>query len=334
MERAHKRGGSSPGAERNDRGRSASRPGEIPPRGWRDIALRVWRGLGEDNVSIVAAGVAFYGLLALFPAIGALVSIYGLAADPATLERQLDLLRSILPEDALGIIRRQLQAVVNQPASGLSWGVVFGFALTLWSATSGVKTLMTALNIVYDEQEKRGFLWFNVLAIALTAGALVAATVAIILIIVLPAVLAFLNQIGWIAAPLRFVLSFVHLPILGALCIFGLAVLYRLGPSREKARWRWVSLGAVIATVLWIIASALFSIYVSQFANYNKTYGSLGAVIILLMWLYITAYAILLGGEINAETEHQTAEDSTEGPPEPMGERGATMADTIGRSTS
>jgi membrane protein len=287
---------------------------KIPPRGWRNTALTVWRKLDQDNVSIIAAGVAFYSLLALFPGMGALVAIYGLAADPVDLERQLDLLSNILPAEGLRIVRTQMHAIVSQPDTGLSWGVILGFGLTLWSATAGVKTLMTALNIVYGCRERRGFLRFNATSIVLTLGTVIAAAFAIIFILILPAVLGILDRFGWIDRAVKLLLSVAHWPIMTVLVILGFQVMYYFGPSHETLRWRWISRGAVIAAALWLVASALFSFYAAHIADYNETYGSLGAVVILLMWLYITAYVVLLGAEIDATAGSHVREEGAEPP--------------------
>lgn len=333
MEHARERGGVSPRPGDDDRERSAPRLDEIPPRRWRDIAFRVWRESGEAHLSVIAAGVAFYSLLALFPAMTALVSIYGLAANPEDLEPQLDLLRDILPADGLRILRSQMLAIASQPAAGLSWGVALGFGITLWSATAGMKTLMTALNIAYREVEKRSFLRFNLTAMALTLGSIVAAALAILLVVVLPAALGILGRVGWISGPLHLLLSLVHWPILALLSMLGLTILYRIGPSRARVRRRWMDWGAAIATALWIAASALFSVYVATFASYNETYGSLGAAVILLMWLYITAFVVLLGGEINAEIEHEAAGKDAARRPKPPGERRGGMPDAAERAS-
>lgn len=308
------------------RGRRAETPHQIPAPGWRDILWRVWNEMAEDNLSIVSAGIAFYAMLSIFPALGASLSIYGLVADPMTVERQFAELANILPEGARKLITDQLTAVASQPRSSLSFGVIFGIGLALWSASAATKTFMNALNVVYDEQETRGFISFNAMAVALTLGGIISAIVALSLVAALPAILGWL----WLPSGLEATLRYLRWPLLGVAVVLGLGVLYRYGPSREKARWQWVSWGAVVATVLWLIVSAGFSYYVSNFASYNETYGALGAVIVLLMWFYLTAYVVLIGGELNAEMEHQTARDTTERRGAPLGQRGAYVADTVG----
>lgn len=312
-------------AENRAEGRQAHHPSQIPAKGWWQIALRVKDEVSSDNISIIAAGIAFYGLLAIFPGIAALVSIYGLVADPADVERQAATLSSVMPGEAWGILKQQLHKVATGGGGSLTLGFIFGLVLTLWSATAGVKTTMTALNITYDEQETRGFLKFNAIALLLTLGAILFVVLAIALIVVLPAIFGALG----LQQTFHSLLSILRWPLLAIAVMFALTVLYRYGPDRDEPKWRWVTWGSAGATVLWLIASGLFSFYVSNFASYNETYGSLGAVVILLMWFYIGAYLVLVGAEVNAEMEHQTAQDTTEGQPRPMGQRDAYVADTV-----
>lgn len=317
-----------PAPSHDPHGRSATTPSEIPSRGWRDILLRVKDETSEDNLSIIAAGVAFYVLLAIAPALGAIVSIYGLVADPLDVERQVDSISSFLPQEAAGIIRDQLHQVATSADSSLSFGALFAFLLALWSASKGVSTMLTALNVVYDEEEKRGFVKFTLTALAFTLAGILLFFVMIALIVGLPAVV---NAIG-LGGPIAWVLSIARWPLLALLLIVALSFLYTYGPSRDEPKWRWVTWGATFATVLWLIGSMGFSFYVANFASYNETYGSLGAVVILLMWLWLSTYIILIGGEINAEMEHQTAQDTTEGHPQPLGARRAYVADTVGEA--
>lgn len=313
-----------------ERGRLAERPQEIPAPGWRDIVLRVWNQVGDLNLSMFAAGVAYYGLFAIFPALAAAVSIYGLVADPTDVERQVGVLSGVLPQEAANLITGQLHRISATSSNALSVGLLGGVLLALWSAASGVKALITALNVTYNESEQRGFLHLNAVALLLTLGAIGFAVLSLALIVALPALLNNLG-IGGLGEIGRFVVSALRWPLLALAILFGLAVLYRYGPSRDQPRWRWVSWGAAVATLFWLIASALFSFYVSNFGDYNKTYGSIGAVVILLLWFYLTAFIVLLGAALNAEMEHQTTKDTTRGQPEPMGERRAHVADTLGR---
>jgi membrane protein len=312
------------------RGRDAEAPGEIPARGWKDILLRVWDRLSRDNISIIAAGVAFYALTSIPPGLAAFISIYGLVFDPATVQSQVDSLSVVLPHEALGIISDQLKAIVEKPPTKLGLSLLISLALALWSTRAGMATMMTALNVAYEEDEKRSFVRFLLVSIGLTICAVLFGVVTLALVAVLPAIIDLLP----LGPAGKTISSIVRWPVLVVIVMIGLAALYRFAPSRDEPRWRWVSWGAVIATMLWIAASALFSLYVARFGAYDKTYGSLGAIVVLLMWLYLSAYIMLAGAELNAEMEHQTARDTTVGPREPMGSRGAEVADTVGVAKS
>jgi membrane protein len=313
-------------AAQNGRGRKADAPHEIPARGWWDILWRVKDEMSKDNLSVLAAGVGFYSLLAIFPALAAAVSIYGLVFDPHGVEQQISMVIGLIPEEAGKIITDQLSAITSQPRQSLGFGVLFTLLFALWSASAAIQTLMTGLNVVYDEPERRGYISFHAMALLLTVGGIVFGLVALSLIAALPAALKFVG----LPRQIETTLLLARWPLLAIAVMFALAVLYRFGPSREKPRWIWVSWGAALATVLWLAASILFSFYVSNFASYNQTYGALGAVVILLMWFYLTGYVILMGGELNAEMEHQTAKDTTEKRGAPLGRRDAQMADTVG----
>jgi membrane protein len=309
------------------RGREASTPGEIPSRGWLDIARRVKDQIRRDRLSIIAAGVAFYGLLAIFPGLVALVAMYGLFADPGQIERHVASLSTILPPEAAQVVMTQLRDLASTDRAALGLGAIGGLLLALWSASSAVRTLMEALNVAYHEEERRGIIRFYGTALVLTFGGVIAVILAIALVVGLP---AFLKLIGltWLVET---VVSLARWPILALLAIVAFAVLYRFGPSRKQPRWHWVSWGATIAVALWIFGSALFSLYVTRFGNYNETYGAAGAVVILLMWFLLSSYAILIGAEINAQMERQTRKDTTSGQERPMGARGAYAADTVGK---
>ena len=311
------------------RGRQASRPSEIPRRGWWDIAVRVKDEMAEDNLSIVAAGVAFYAFLAIFPALAALVSIYGLVTDPADLERQISGIQRVLPGEAANLLNTELRRIVESQGNQLGWGLAGGIVLALWSAASGMKALFQSMNITYDEEEKRGFLKLNAMAILLTLGGVLFVIFFLLLIVGAPALLANFPM-GEVGSRL---IDYARWPLLAVCAIIGVGVLYRYGPSRDQAQWRWISWGSVIATLIWLAGSFLFSYYVTNLGNYNKTYGSLGVVVILMTWFLLTAYSVLLGAEINAEIEHQTARNTTVKKDAPMGRRGAYVADTIGPSS-
>lgn len=313
-----------------DRGRSATRPREIPAKGWKDILYRLKDELNKDNVSIVAAGVAFYGLLAIVPALAALVFIYGIVADPQDVQQQLNALGGMLPQQARDLLNQQLSKITAHSRTALSAGAIGGLLLTLWSAAKGMKTLMEALNVAYDEEEDRGFIKLNLTALALTLGAILLGVVATALVVAVPVLFGGLG----LGDTVKTWVSVLRWPVLAVFVILGLAVVYHYGPDRSRPRWQWVSWGAVVATVLWIIASIGFAFYVRNFGSYNETYGSMGAVIVLLMWFFITAYIVLLGAELNAELEHQTTRDTTKEGNQPLGRRGAYAADTVGATAS
>jgi membrane protein len=310
-----------------DRGRRAETPADIPGRGWRDVLWRTFEGFNADRILSVAAGVTFYVLLALFPAVAALVSLYGLFADRATIGTHLDLLAGILPDDALQIIRDQIGRIAAEK-NNLGFAFFGGLAISLWTANAGMKAMFDAMNVVYGEDEKRGIVALNLRSLGFTLGAIVFLLLALAAIVVAPVVFAF---IGFPSGGEK-IIALTRWPILFVLTLVALAILYRYGPSRRQPRWRWISVGSVVASVLWLSGSLLFSWYVANFGNYNATYGSLGAVVGFMTWIWLSATIVLLGGELNAEIEHQTARDTTVGPPKPLGERGAHMADTVGKA--
>ena len=315
--------------ETKARGRDATTPSEIPALGWKDIFSRVKAGIGRDNVSIIAAGVAFYGMLAIFPAITALVSIYGFFADPAEVEAHFAQLKGIIPGDAWQVLNRQLTAVADAGQNKLGISAIVSLLIAVWSAGAGVRALMSALNIAYGEEEKRGIIHFYGTAFLFTFGIVLVGLFSIGVVVAVPAALNFI-QLGALTKALVAISPWI---ILAGVITVMLGMLYRYGASRDDPKTRWVSWGAAAATILWIIASLAFSFYVSNFASYNETYGSLGAVVILLMWFWISAFIVLLGAEVNAEMEHQTRRDTTSGPAEPRGERGAHVADHVGEAS-
>jgi membrane protein len=310
-------------------GRDAERPSEIPPRGWFAILKRVKAEVKEDNVTLLAAGVAFYAMLAIFPAIIAVVTIYGMVAEPDQVATQVGEFAKGLPSGADQLLTQQLTNVVNAGEQALSIGLAVSLLAVLWSVSSGVQGLVKSLNLVYDERETRGFVKLRGLSLLLTLGAIVVVVVALALIAVFPGVIdgLGLGQAGELAA------SIARWVVLALLVLTALAVVYRFAPDRANPRWRWVSWGAVVALVLWLLGSVGFSWYVDNFGKYNQTYGALASVIILLLWLFLSSFAVLLGAELDAETERQTAKDTTTGPDQPLGERDAEVADTVGEST-
>lgn len=313
-------------ARQNGRGRSADQPHEIPARGWWDILMRVRTEMAKDHLSVLAAGVGFYSLLAIFPTLAAAVSIYGMLLDPHDVQEQISMVIGVIPEQARAIITDQLSTITSQPRQSLGISAILALLFALWSSSAAVQTLMTGLNVVYDEPERRGFLVFYATALGLTVGGIIFGLVALSLVAALPAMVRLIG----LPPGIETTILLVRWPLLAIAVMFALAVLYRFAPSRAKPRWAWVSWGAVVATLLWLAGSIAFSFYVSNFASYNETYGTLGAVVILLMWFYLSGYVVLIGGELNAEMEHQTAKDTTEKGGAPMGRRDAQMADTVG----
>lgn len=284
------------------RGREARAPREIPAAGWRDVLWRVKDRISADNLSIISAGVAFYALLAIFPGLIALVGIYGMVFDPQQVGEHLSALTAVLPGEAANLIGEQLAEVTTMERTSLGVGSTVAVLVALWSASAGMRTLMTALDVAYGEKETRGTFRFYGTSLLLTLGAVLGGVVAIATIVAVPIALKFLGLSGGLEA----ILAFGRWPLLAAVILVGLAIVYRYGPDRRKPQWRWVSWGAVVATLLWIAGSALFSLYVSQFGEYNKTYGSMGAVVILMTWFLLSAYIFLIGAQINAEMERQT----------------------------
>jgi membrane protein len=309
-----------------EHGRDAKTPTQIPARGWKDVLHRLKQEAKEDQLPFLAGGVAFFALIALVPAMVALVSLFGLVADPSEVQRQVEDTLAGAPAEVRDLVQSQLEGITQASSTGLGIGLVVGVALALWSASAGVVNLIGAINRVYDEQETRSFIPLRGLAILLTLGAIVMIAGAFLVVTVLPAAVADSSM----GAAARWAIAILRWPALAVGFMVGLAVLYRLAPDRQNAGWRWITPGALAATVLWLAGSALFSLYTASFASYNETYGALGAVVITMLWLQLSAFAVLAGAELNAELEHQTAEDSTTGPEQPLGQRGATMADTVG----
>lgn len=312
--------------KQDDRGREAQKPQKIPRSGWRDILLRVKEEQSKDNLSMIAAGVAFYLLFAIFPGIAVAVSIYGLVADPATIENQIAALSQMMPQQAYGILSGQLKSISQSSGGALSLGLIGGIILALWSASKGMKAMITAINITYNEEESRGIIKFSLISLLFTLGTIIFGLVALSLIAILPALFGFIGLSG----PLRNIISLSRWPLLVIFVMIWLSLLYNYAPDRDRPQWKWVSVGSFAATLLWLAASILFSIYVSNFGSYNETYGSMGAIVILLMWLLISTYLVLLGAELNSEMERQTRRDTTQGREQPMGGRGARAADTLG----
>jgi membrane protein len=282
-------------------GSSAERPSAIRTLGWKDVLIGVRGKITCHNLSMIAAGVAFYAFLAIFPGIAAFVSIYGLIVDRGTLQEHMRTIQVVLPPDAARLVTDEMQRIASQPHT-LGWASIIGIILALWSASTGMKALFQALNVAYEQEERRGFIRLNAAALLMTLGAVVFVLLCLGLIVGVPALLATVPFGSFFAASLEY----MRWPVLAFAGMITLAALYRYGPSREKRQWKWLTWGAAAATVLWLAGSALFSFYVTNFAGYNKTYGSLGVVVALMMWLLLSVWSVLIGAEINAEMEHPT----------------------------
>ncbi len=310
------------------RGRDAQSPLAIPLQGWLDVGWRVGQSIGDNRLSLIAAGVAFYALLSLFPMLTIAVAIFGLINEPVDLAQQSNVLATFVPGPAREILMMQLQELTAARENALGIAAIAALVLALWSSSQIVTSLIQGLNQVYGESEKRGFVALKVTTISMTLLLIVSAVIIIALVAALPALVSLIYPFSWIER----VADVLRWPVLFASGIGALALLYRFAPSRTKARWRWITPGATIACVLWLGASLAFGFYVKNFATYNETFGALGGVIILLTWLWLTAFFLLFGAQIDAEIEAQTRNDSTVGLEKPMGERGAVKADTLGKA--
>jgi membrane protein len=307
-------------------GRSADSPLEIPPRGWKQVAVRAWKESSNDNIGIVAAGVAFYGFLALVPLLGAVVLTYGIIADPQTVVGNVKSLTSVMPQDAAKLIGQQLMSAVQTSGSKKGLGLLIAITIALFGARNAAGSIITALNIAYEEKETRGLLKVNLLALGITAAAVLLAVVALVAIAALGYLQKLLPHLPGFLAAIGKVISYAVLVLGGAAAA---ATLYRYGPARRDAKWEWITPGSIFAAVAWLLLTLGFGFYVAHFGNYNKTYGSLATVVILVTWMYLSAYVLLFGAELNSELEQQTAKDTTEGAPKPMGERGAWSANHL-----
>lgn len=318
-------------ADRGDGSRNqvAQTPTQIPPAGWRDILLRVFHGISEDRITTISGGVTFFILLALFPGLAGLISLYGLVADSSTIAQHLDSLAGILPAGGVQILRDELQQLTLQPPQKLGFATATSLAISLWSANGGIKAMFEGLNAVYEEPEKRSFIKLNAISLVLTLGALVFAVASLLTITIVPKLLSYLRLAG-----IGEIVLFARWPVLLVIASLMIAVIYRFGPSREQPQWRWISPGSIFAALTWITASLLFSWYTSHFGNYNKTYGSLGAAVGFMTWIWISTMVILVGAKINAELEHRNGVDTTVGSPLARGKRIARMADAVGRTSS
>lgn len=315
-----------PNTAASNKGRSAEKPSEIPAPGWKEIALRTWKEAGKDNVGIVAAGVAFYGFLALVPLMGAIVLTYGLFAEPATVLRHAGSITGMIPGEAGQLIGQQLISVVETSGGKKGLGLLVALAVAIWGARNAAGSVVTALNIAYEEEEKRGFIKVNLLAIGMTVGAVLLALLAGGAIGMLGFVQHLFPDLGPVGAFFWKLLTYL---LLGGVAAAAAATLFRYGPSREKARWTWLTPGSIAFAAVWILLTLGFGFYVSNFGNYGATYGSLSAIVVLLTWLYLSSYVLLFAAELNSEIEHQTEKDTTEQSAKPLGTRGAWAADHV-----
>lgn len=311
------------------RGRQARSLGDITAAGWKDVLWRTAGEVSDDRVAAVAGGVVFFALMAIFPAIAALVSLAGLFADRGALAGDIALLVGFLPDGLRTLILDEVDRHVAQEGATLGLTLAIGLGFALWSANAGTKAVIEALNVAYGEREKRSFVRLNLMSLALTFTALAAVLLALWLVVAIPAIVEALGS-----EPLRQALVLARWPLIAAAATLAFAVLYRYAPSRRPPQWRWVWLGALGAAAAWLAGSALFSLYISHFSDFDATYGPLGGLIAGMLWLWVSVIALLMGAEFNAETERQTLKDTTEGAARPIGTRGARAADTVGASTA
>jgi membrane protein len=312
--------------ETGNRGRDARSPSEIPVKGWKDILLRIYANIGEHRILALAAGVTYYSILAIFPALAALVAIYGLFSDPAGIAKHLDEISGVAPSGAIDVAREQLTRLTTKSHQTLGFTFVIGLSVSLWSANAAMKSLFDTLNTIHGEREKRGLIRLNAISLMFTIAGIAFILAALGSVVVISVVL---NDL-WLSNATDLLVRIAPWPVMFAGLALALACIYRFGPSRRAPRWTWISWGSAAATLAWLAASALFSWYASNFGKFNETYGSLGAAVGFMTWLWVSAIVILLGAELDAEMEHQTARDTTTGEPKPMGGRGARMADTLG----
>ncbi|MEZ0498214.1 YihY/virulence factor BrkB family protein [Sphingomonas sp. IW22] len=307
-------------------GGESTRPWHHPWKAWRSILGRVWTMTGYHNLSLMAAGVAFYAFLSFVPLLGAIVMSYGLFADPQAVVVHMETIFELVPADAARLISDQLISIVTTASDKAGLGLIIALVLSIYGAMRASSAIIQALNVIYEEEEGRNFIVTTLLSAMLTIGAIVAAITGLLSAVALGYLRFLTDLLGPAGVATMQVLTWI---VAGAIASAAFAFIYRYGPDRAPARWRWLSIGSVAATVLWLLATVGFGIYAANFANYNATYGALGAVVVLLMWLFVSSYAVLIGAELNAEAERQTLIDTTTGPPQPMGERGARMADTL-----
>ncbi|MEO0390607.1 MAG: YihY/virulence factor BrkB family protein [Pseudomonadota bacterium] len=288
-------------------------------------ALRVKDRIGEDRIVLISAGIAFFTLLALFPALTALVAVAGLILAPEDISGSATSLMNMLPEGAARIISDQINEVVSAQTESLSLSAVLALALAVYSASKGMQNLIQGLNIVYEEDEARGFFALNGTVLSLTFFVVAMLAVMMLIMVIVPGAIRWFGD----APVLEAAADIIRWPLLFVLAMMTLTVVYRFGPSRTAARWTWLAPGSLLACVLWVAGTAGFAVYVRYFGSYNETFGALGGVIILLTWFWLTALTALIGALIDAELEERVAPDTTVGPAKPRGQRGAVKADAV-----
>ncbi|MHB0774878.1 YihY/virulence factor BrkB family protein [Halomonas sp. WWR20] len=308
------------------RGRQAERPTQIPWAGWLDVLWRVKDNVGRDYIPVLSAGIAFYGLLATFPIIAAVIAVWGLLFDPSQIAQQISLISQLLPPEATDIIGQRIEQTLENLGTSISLTAAGALALAIYSASRGMYWLMQGLNSVYGEQERRGLIKKIAETLALTTGAIFMTIIALGLIALIPIITSVLHMNDTLAMAI----GLLRWPLLMIMVMLAVAIIYRYAPDRQEPRWQWISVGSLLSVTLWITGSIGFSLYVSNFASFGQVYGSLGAVVVLLIWFWLSAFTVLLGAEVNSEIEHQTKRDTTTGEREPMGERNAYVADTVG----
>ncbi len=308
---------------RKYRGEDAKWPHQIPLAGWIDIGKRSFHEMKADNVQIVAAGVAFYFFLSIFPTIIAAISVYSLVLEPDQIREQISKLSLILPEQSFQMIKNFLEPLIEKSKKEIGWGLAISVLVSIWSANKGTSALFEGVNIAYDEIDTRGIIKKNLLTLLFTLGGVVIGLISLLIVIFFPLLI---KNIG-LAPQIEHVLTWFRWVLLGVILVLTLSMVYKFAPNRRSPKLRWVIWGAFLGTLLWLAGSMLFSWYVSNFGSYDDLYGSFAAVAILMLWLFLTAFIVLMGAEINSEMEHQTQHDTTVGQERPMGERRAHHAD-------
>jgi membrane protein len=306
-------------------GQSARKPSDIPKKGWKEISSRIALQIKKDHLQIVAAGVAFYFFLALFPTIAAAISIYGLVMSPAEVQQQMGQLTAVLPEEAYSLISNILEQFSSESQQTLGWSLAISILFSLWSANKGTSALFEGINIAYNELDERSFFAKNGLTLLFTLGGILIGLLGLTVVAGVPALLDSFS----LNSTVKTLIQWLRWPVILIIIFFALGLTYKMAPDRVRAKFRWVSTGAILATIFWLLGSLLFSLYVNNFGSFSETYASFAAVVILMLWFFLTSFIILLGAEVNAEMEHQTAMDTTIGEEEPMGQRGGYYPDHV-----